>query len=121
MSITFHEEMHPNNTGRIHALITHTAGSNPQKLTESPAVSTLPTNGGLYTMDFIRSEETEDACKRAVEMMNRRGGQEGHVVTTTNDSQRQDIFCVIFSWGAILEDQIEESLRPTGCAGCTIF
>lgn len=42
------------------------------------------------------------------------------MVTTTNDTQRLDIFCTVISWSAILEDQIENDLRPTGCS-CTIF
>lgn len=104
----------------ISALITHTAGANPIKLADSPANATLP-NSGLYAMDYFRAEETEDVANLAVQAINKKGGQEGHVVSTTNDSQKQDIFCAVFSWGAILEAQIEEELRPTGCAGCTIF
>jgi hypothetical protein len=57
----------------------------------------------------------------AVDAMNHRGGQEGHVVSTTNDTKFNELFCVVYSWSAILECQVEEQLRPTGCAGCTIF
>jgi len=53
--------------------------------------------------------------------MNTRGGQEGHLATTANDSVTGQILCITISWDAIKEANIEESFRPTGCAGCTIF
>lgn len=71
-------------------------------------------------MMSFRGDDTSAAVNQAITHMNKRGGQEGHVVTTTNDTQRLDIFCAVISWSAILEDQIENDLRPTGCS-CTIF
>ena len=114
-----YEEAHPNSTGQVAALVTHTAGPNPVKLASTSAQQALPM-GGLYSMDIVRDETTEGAVEKALEVINRRGGQEGHAVSTTNDSQREDIFCVVYSWSALQEAQIEENLRPTGC-GCTIF
>jgi hypothetical protein len=46
VSVSFHEEMHPNNSGQIGAIITHTAGVQPKRLSETIG-GALPA-GGLY-------------------------------------------------------------------------
>lgn len=120
ISVSFHEEAHPNTSGKINALICHTGGANPMKLSDSPASTALPVNG-LYKMEIVRHEEYKRVPDLAVAVINARGGQEGHVVTTTNDSKRNDVFGVIYSWSALEESSVQDSLRPTGCAGCTIF
>ena len=41
--------------------------------------------------------------------MNTRGGQEGHLATTANDSVTGQILCITISWDAIKEANIEKS------------
>ena len=118
MSVTFHEDAHPNNSLMVNAVITHTAGPNPSKLSETAASAKLPTSG-LYTKKLLRADTTEQVVAQAVAAINAKGGQEGHVVTTTNDSGSQDIVCCVYSWGAIWEAQLLEQMRPAGC--CSIF
>ena len=120
ISVSLYEEAHPNNTAKVNCLITHKAGSQPIRLFASAAGKGLP-SGGIYSLKVVRAEEVDEAARAAVSVVNATGGQEGHAVSMTNDSQKQDIFACIISWSALLEDQIEEDLRPTGCAGCTIF
>jgi len=119
LSVTMFEEAHPNQTGKIGALITHKAGPNPRRLSETPAGTNSFVSEGLYSMEIVRHEETNGAVHAALQVINRKGGQEGHVVSTTNDSQQQDIFCVVYSWNALYEAQLVDDLRPEGC--CTIF
>mmetsp|Transcript_26820 Transcript_26820/g.31528 ORF Transcript_26820/g.31528 Transcript_26820/m.31528 type:complete len:106 (-) Transcript_26820:305-622(-) len=104
----------------IGALVTHTAGAVPTRLSQTPAARSLPT-AGVYKLDCLRAPETSTIIARAVSTMNSRGGQEGYMVATTNDATRDDLFCMVISWQAVYEDQLEEDLRPQGCANCTIF
>lgn len=76
---------------------------------------------GIYTMNTFRDDDTIVVINQALSCINVRGGQEGHVVTTTNDSLKEQVFACVFSWSPILESQLQENMRPTGCAGCTIF
>lgn len=120
VSVTFHEESHPNTSRCVAAVICHRAGPSPGKLSDSPAKEAVPM-AGIYTMNTFSDENTAVVVNQALSCMNARGGQEGHVVTTTNDSQKEQVFAAVFSWSPILESQLQENLRPTGCAGCTIF
>jgi|Transcript_34098 hypothetical protein len=104
----------------IGALVTHTAGAVPTRLSQTPAARSLPT-AGVYKLDCLRGEQTSMVTKQALTIMNTRGGQEGYMVATTNDATRDDLFCMVISWQAVYEDQLEEDLRPQGCANCTIF
>lgn len=117
VSVSFHEDSHPNNSGKIHAKIAHRSGDGVRPLAEMGATSQ---RGKLYSVQMARHEQTNESVRQAVAQINQRGGQEGHVVSTTNDSRNQDIVCISYSWAAIVEHQLEEELRPTGCA-CTIF
>lgn len=119
VSVSFFEEMHPNTTDNIGAIVTHKSGANPVKLSNSAAANNIP-SAGIYTMQIVRDATTQGCVEKTKNLMNLKGGQEGHVVTTTNDSSHQDIFCVLFSWSALFQDAIEEDLRPASC-GCTIF
>ena len=56
ISVSLHEEAHPNTSGKISAIVTHTAGTTPVKLSLSSASSALPTTG-LYTLEVIRSTD----------------------------------------------------------------
>lgn len=120
VSVSFHEGMHPNNTNEVSAIVTHNAGKNPVKLADSAASQSV-TTAGLYFMDVVRGRDTAQAVEQAKELINLKGGQEGWVVTTTNDSRNQDIFCVLFSWSALVEAAVEEDMRPASCGGCNIF
>jgi len=77
VNICLFEESHPNSTGMIGALITHTAGGNPMRLNLTPAARCLPTSG-IYKLDCVRGEETAMVTKQATTIMNARGGQEGY-------------------------------------------
>ena len=103
ISVSLYEESHPNNTGQVNCIVTHRAGATPVRLAASPAGAALPA-GGVYTKAVVRADEVDQAARLAVGQINARGGQEGHTVSMTNDSQRQDIFACIFSWSALLED-----------------
>ena len=102
ISVTFHEESHPNTSRCVAAVITHTAGPSPMKLSESPAKEAVPM-AGIYTLNAFRNDETSVVVNQALSCINVRGGQEGHVVTTTNDSNDDTIFAAVFSWSPILE------------------
>lgn len=117
ISVSFHEGAHPNNSREVYAVIAHRAGVNPVALSKTSAE--IPSSG-LYDMAIVRDDEPEVALRKALGVINSRGGQEGHVCASTNDSQQQDTFVCVFSWSALLEDSIEEAIRPTGCQ-CTIF
>ena len=97
ISITLFEESHPNQTGMIGALVTHTGGAVPTRLSRTPAASSLPT-AGIYKLDCLRGEQTSMLTKQALTVMNTRGGQEGYMVATTNDAIRDDLFCMVISW-----------------------
>ena len=118
ISVTMFEEAHPNQTGKVGAMITHKTGRSPTKLANTKAGKN-DFVGSVYRMEIVRHEETSGAVNLALQVINRKGGQEGHVVTTTNESQVQDIFCCVISWGALHEAQLVDDLRPTDC--CTIF
>ena len=49
VSITVHEDSHPNVTKTVRCIIAHRAGASPMKLKESPAAKDLPLKG-LYTL-----------------------------------------------------------------------
>ena len=97
ISIACFEENHPNTTGRIGAIVTHTAGANPVRLSQTPASRSLPT-AGIYKLDCLRGEETSMITSNACTIMNTRGGQEGYKVATSNCCTRGDIFCMVISW-----------------------
>ena len=72
-------------------------------------------------MKIVRDDDSNVYTRKALGEVNMCSGQEGHLVSTTNDLQKGDIFCVVFHWSAILEGQIEKSLRLIGCFGCNIL
>lgn len=120
ISVTFHEESHPNTSRCVAAVVCHTAGANPGRLADSPARDAVPM-AGIYTMSTFSDADTNVIANKALACINARGGQEGHAVTTANDSQNNEVFAAVYSWSPILEQQLVDGLRPTGCAGCTIF
>ena len=60
LSLTMFEEAHPNQTGKVGALITHKAGPNPRKLADTKAGKNSFV-GSVYTMETVRHEETQGA------------------------------------------------------------
>jgi hypothetical protein len=97
ISITLFEESHPNQSGMIGALVTHTGGAVPTRLSQTAAARSLPT-AGIYKLDCLRGEQTSILTKQALTVMNTRGGQEGYAVATTNDAVRDDLFGMVISW-----------------------
>lgn len=104
----------------IRAVVLHKAGENPTELAQSKAGTALPAEGIYSATKFHRSNASQ-AMQHALQVMNQAGGQEGHVISMANDMEQGDVFCVVYNWSAILEDQIDFDLRPKGCADCTIF
>ena len=84
ISCSFHEGAHPNNSREVYAVISHRAGVSPVPLSKTSAQ--IPSSG-LYDMSIVRDDEPEVALRKALGVINSRGGQEGHVCTSTNDSQ----------------------------------
>jgi len=121
VSLTVHEDAHPNETQAVRALVAHKAGANPPMLRDTAAAKTVPA-AGLYTLTVRRGSQNdswESVTQSALEEVNRIGGQEGHALTSTNLSEDDGRLIAVYSWARLYEAQIEEELRPAGC--CTIF
>lgn len=103
INITFFEEAHPNESGKINAIVTHRIQGELVKLPKSAAGSAIPV-GGVYTLDTFEGDSNDMICPQMMEQMNRRGGQEGHLAAITNNSDEDKIFGAVFSWSSILED-----------------
>ena len=121
VSVTVHEDAHPNEADVVRVLVAHKAGANPPKLRDTAAAKTLPA-GGLYTLTIRQGSQDdswESVTQSALEEVNRIGGQEGHAITSTNLTADDGRLIAVYSWARLYEAQIEEELRPAGC--CTIF
>ena len=77
----------------------------------------------LYDMEVITgSGEWEDMFKEAQTLINKKGGQEGHMIASTNDSDNDGAVIIVLSWSSLLEGNLRESVRPASCMdNCTIF
>ena len=60
-----YEESHPNQTGKVNALVTHKAGPNPVRLADTKAGKNSFV-GSMYSMEIVRHEETSGACDQAL-------------------------------------------------------
>ena len=118
VSVSLYEDAHGEDSGTgINACITHTAGANPKNLAENDDI----TNKVIYSVDTVAGEgEWEDLFAAATEKVNAIGGQEGHMIASTNDSSNDGGFIVILSWTGLAENNIREVTREAGC-GCSIF
>lgn len=118
VSVSLYEDAHGEDSGNgINACITHTAGANPKNLAENDDI----TNKVIYSVDTVAGEgEWEDLFAAATEKVNAIGGQEGHMVASTNDSSNDGGFIVILSWTGLAENNIRDVTREAGC-GCSIF
>ena len=113
------EDAHPNEGKGINAVITHTAGATPVDLSENEAVK----GNAVYDLEVITGTgEWEDMFTEAKTIINKKGGQEGHMVASTNDSSNDGGVIIVLSWSSLLEGSIRESIRPASCMdNCTIF
>lgn len=121
VNVTCHEDSHPNYTKMIRVIVTHKAGANPVKLSDSAAKKAMPVEG-LYKLQIFQvNDETswDKVYKQAKDWINVRGGQEGYTITSLNTSDDNGRAVVIYAWSGMYEAQLEEDLRPAGC--CTIF
>lgn len=119
ISVSLYEDAHENVGKGINACIAHTAGSKPRDLTE---IEDLAQHGALYELQVITGEDSEDMFKAAQSHINTKGGQEGHLVASANDSSNDGFVIIVLSWTANMEGNIREAVRPVGCMdNCTIF
>lgn len=121
ISVSLYEDKHPLEDSKgINAVITHAAGSDPADLS---ANDTAVKAGALYDMNIISgSGEWEDMFAEAKAKINAKGGQEGHLVASTNDSSNDGGFVIVLSWTAVNENNLRDAVRPSGCMEqCTIF
>ena len=118
-SVSLFEDEHPNEGKGINAAITHCAGATPVDLSENEAAK----GKDLYDMEVISgSGEWKDMFKEAQTLINKKGGQEGHMIASTNDSDNDGAVIIVLSWSSLLEGNLRESVRPASCMdNCTIF
>jgi len=117
VSVSLYEDAHENTGKGINACITHTAGANPTNLADNDDI----TNKVIYSIDTVAGVgEWEDLFVTATEKMNGIGGQEGHMVASTNDSSNDGGFVIVLSWTGLAENNIRDVTREAGC-GCSIF
>ena len=100
--VSFYESTHPNDGDAngdktIYAQIIHTAGPNPVEL-RLIENSNLPATG-IYAMSVLQGQgEFREYFDDAVKIMNGKGGEEGHLVASTNNSSDDGAIVVVFSW-----------------------
>merc|ERR1712113_71191 len=119
ISVSLYEDAHENVDKGINACIVHTAGASPKQLTENEGVK----DGNIYDVQVIMgAEEWENMFESAAKQINKKGGQEGHLVTSTNNSGNDGGVVVVFSWTSLMERGLREAIRPATCMEqCTIF
>ena len=119
ISVSIFEDAHENVGKGINACITHCAGNEPTDLSSNPN----PVGGEIYSIETITSTgEWEDLFNSAKDKINVKGGQEGHMVASTNDSSNDGSVIIVISWSSLMEGNIRESTRPASCMdNCSIF
>lgn len=119
VSVSLFEDAHENTGKGINACITHCAGETPMDLSENEATK----GGPLYDLQVIAGTgEWEDMFEEAKAKINAKGGQEGHIVASTNDSSNDGGVIIVLSWSSLLEGNLREVIRPASCMdNCTIF
>ena len=118
-SVSLFEDAHENTGKGINACITHCAGTDPADLSENAATK----GDNIYDMNIIAGTgEWEDMFEEAKAKINLKGGQEGHIVASTNDSSNDGGVIIILSWSSLMEMNIQETVRPASCMdNCSIF
>merc|ERR1712232_1020480 len=118
VSVSLYEDAHENTGKGINACISHCAGHDPQDLSANSA-----TDGRtIYDLQVIASEDWQEIFEKAKGKINEKGGQEGHMVSTTNDSSTDGGVAIVISWSSLMEGNLREAIRPAGCMdNCTIF
>jgi hypothetical protein len=118
--VTLHEDDHPNTEeDTVRAVITHHAGPVPTKLSEGPAKDAI--QGQLYTVYTVESDSWEVTLGDATTLINNKGASEGFCVAAANKTAGDKRFAAVFHWNSLFQHQLEEQMRPAGCAGCNIF
>ena len=120
ISVSLFEDEHGEGTSNgINACITHSAGNDPKDLTDNTATG----GASIYELQVIAGTgEWEDMFTDAKGKINGKGGQEGHMVASTNDSSNDGGVVVIISWSSLMEGNLREVIRPASCMdNCTIF
>ena len=117
ISISLYEDAHPNESKGINACIAHCAGSTLTDLAENEA-----TKGPIYDVDVISGDrEWDDMFNEATEKINKKS-DEGHIISSTNDSSNDGGVVAIFSWSRDTEETLADIMRPDDhwCA-CSLF
>ncbi len=121
--VSIFEQAHPNEPvdgeTAIYCSIVHTAGASPVELRSLPNHNQPPQ---LYPKAVIKSSETS-ADEPAAACINKCGAENGHIVAEANrtlPNGDDDIIRVVISWQRLLQDNLQEQMRPTGCS-CAIF
>ena len=77
----------------------------------------------MYNLQVISgSGEWEDMFNEAKSKINALGGEEGHMVASTNDSSNDGGVIIVLSWMSLVEGNLGEAIRPSSCMdNCAIF
>ena len=117
ISVSLYEDAHENVGKGINACITHCAGANPKDLSENEGIE----DKKIYNIHTVTGTRTwEEMFDEALEKINAIGGQEGHMVASTNDSSNDGGCVIVLSWTGLAENNLREVTREAGC-GCSIF
>ena len=119
ISVSLFEDAHENVGKGINACIAHSAGDKLTELAGDEATNV----GSIYDLSVIAgSGEWEDMFNEAKAKINEKGGQEGHLVASTNDSSNDGGVIIVLSWATSKEETLKEVMRPAdGGCGCAIF
>ena len=121
VSISLFEDAHPNEGNGMNACITHTAGDEPKPISEK--AKSAAEGKPIYELEIIQeTSEWDDMFGKAKATINAKGGSEGHLVSSTNDSSSEGGVVIVLSWKHLLQTNIQELDRPASCMEqCTIF
>ena len=118
ISVSLYEDAHENEGKGINAVITHCAGADPKDLANNEGIE----NKVIYSHEVVAysADEWDKLFEDTVEKINKVGGQEGHMVASTNDSSNDGGCILILTWTGLAENNLREVTREAGC-GCSIF
>ena len=119
MSVSFFEDEHENTGKGINACIAHTAGANPADLSLNEAIKVSK----IYDFDVMSEmDDLPNLFGEAAKRINAKGGQEGAMVCSCNDSNNDGYQIVTITWSSLDESNIRENSRPSTCMdNCSIF
>lgn len=122
VSVSLFEDEHDEETRESWLLIAHTAGEEPQPISELMPEYQLP-SGGIYKVNTFSSENNwVMVFDQAKQHMNSFGADEGHLVSAANFSfEKHGCVAVVYSWSSNDANNLKDSRNAGCCAECTIF